>query len=106
MSVLTQFEATALTGLADFLETNAATLEADLGPFEVVLINDAVKLGDPIWAKLPFGLGGLIDAAFAKYAPLLEGGINQFVGQGVAAVVAFLRAAAAKAAAAGAPPAA
>jgi len=100
MSVLTQFEATALTGLADFLETNAANLEADLGPFETTLIEDAIKLGDPIWAKLPFGIGGLIDAAFAKYAPLLEGGINQYVGQGINYVIAFLRAAAAHAAAA------
>jgi len=99
MSVLTQFEATGLTGLADFLETNEASLEADLGPFEVVLIDDAIKLGDPIWAKLPFGIGGMIDAAFAKYAPLLEGGINQYVGQGFGVVIAFLRAAAAHAAA-------
>jgi hypothetical protein len=99
MSALSSGEAAVLTFLADMLDNNAATIEADLGPVEVVAVGDFIKLTDPIWAKLPFGIGGLIDAAFAKYSPILVTTLSTYVGTGIVNVIAFLRAAAAHVAA-------
>lgn len=88
-------EAALLTALADILEKAAPAIEQDLGPVEIELVGEAIKVAAPIWEKLPFGIGALVDAALAKYSPVLEADLNQYVGEGLAKLVAFLRAAAA-----------
>jgi hypothetical protein len=97
---LKQLEAEGLLFVANSLQANEAAIEAALGPVEVVAIADGIKLADEAFAKLPLGIGALVDAAFAQYAKqFTPAELNGFVGQGLNFVVSYLKAAADKVAA-------
>lgn len=85
-------EAAVATALADFLETNESTIETQLGPVEIVIENGAVKVADGWFAKLPLGIGALVDSYFAKYAAEIPDFATKYVGIGLDKLVGALRA--------------
>lgn len=98
MSPIQAAEVAVIEFAASQLQANEAAIEADLGPVEVVAVNDGIKLADEAFAKLPAGLGALADALFNQYSSkyFTPAELNVFVGIGLSKAVAFLNALAAK----------
>jgi hypothetical protein len=95
MNILQTAELAVLNFVIGYLKTNASQLEAELGPIETQLINNGIKIADAWFAKLPLGLGGLLNGLLEGYAGQLPGDINQYVGVGITYVVNYLTALAA-----------
>lgn len=93
---LQTIEAAVLNDAANVIIANEAAIVADLGPIEVTVINDALHVADAAFAKLPFGLGGLIDSALASYATTEEANLPQYTTNGLTGVANYLKAVAAK----------
>jgi hypothetical protein len=95
-SALNQVEAAILNGAADAIVTYEPQIVSALGGVEVDVINGALHVADEAFAKLPFGMGGLIDAALANYATTVEANLPQYTTNGLNGVAAYLKAVAAK----------
>ena len=98
MTPIQAAEVAVIKFVANELQTNEAAIEADLGPVEVVVVNDGIKLADEAFAKLPFGTAALVDALFNQYASkyFTPAELNVFVGIGLSKAVAFFNDLAAK----------
>jgi hypothetical protein len=95
LTIVQQAEVAAIDFAVNFLTTNATQLEADLGPLETQLVNGGIKIADAWFAKLPMGLGGLLNGLLEGYANQLPGDINQYVGVGITYAITYLKALAA-----------
>lgn len=100
MSLITSTEVAVLNAVAGQLSADASEIENVLGPIEVIAVADGLKIADEQFAKLPDGLGAFLDAELANAAKLFAPAeLNGFVGQGIAGLVAYLKALAVKVAA-------
>jgi hypothetical protein len=88
-------EVEAITFVATYLKNNETEIETALGPIEISLVNGAIKIADQAFAKLPFGVGALLDGLLAQYSSQLPGDLNQYVGEGLTLLVNYLTALAA-----------
>jgi hypothetical protein len=86
-----QVEQAILNEAATLLETYKSNIESVAGPIVLNVVNGAVKIADGVFANLPFGMGGLLDAALAKYVSVYEKDLPQYEGQGIDALSALLK---------------
>ena len=95
MTAVQEAEVAAINFAINLIKTNESTWEAELGPIETQLINNGIKFADGFFAKLPLGLGGLLNGLLEGYAGTLEGDLSQYVGVGITFVESYLTALAA-----------
>jgi hypothetical protein len=82
-------EAAILNFLASEITNNEAAIEAVTGPIALNVVNGALKIAAAAFSKLPFGMGGLIDAALSQYAAQYEADLPKYEGQGLTALAAL-----------------
>ncbi|HEX4014331.1 MAG TPA: hypothetical protein VHX17_10660 [Candidatus Cybelea sp.] len=88
---LKSIEQAVLLFVANELETEKAAIEAFTGPIVLNVVNGAVKIADGVFAKLPLGIGAVLDAALAGYVKQYEPDLSQYEGQGIDALSALLK---------------
>jgi hypothetical protein len=90
MSLITSSEKAILLFVAGELTNNKAGIEAVTGPIVLNVVNGALKVAAAAFAKLPFGMGGLIDAALASYVAQYTDNLATYEGQGIDALALML----------------
>ena len=92
MTVRQTFEVAGIDFGISFLTNEGPGLEQELGPIELELVNDGVKIVDTWFNKLPLGIGGMLNGFLEGYAGQLPGLAQQWVDKGRLGLIAYLQA--------------
>lgn len=87
---LKSIEQAILNGLAKEITDNEAAIEAVTGPVILNVVNGALKVAAAAFSKLPFGMGGLIDAALSAYVSQYTNNLAEYEGKGLDALATLL----------------
>lgn len=86
-----QVELIVIATAISILQSQGAAIEAAIGPFLVTVENGVPKIANEIFAKLPLGIGVILNGLFTSYWSGVEADITQYENSGLAFVITWLQ---------------